>query len=77
MEDVLLFPVNVYMLKNLELRPQAFSCRGPVVMLGYAIKASQGPVKAPGQCMIHSGSFMQHRNIQQRKLQPLFTDMRL
>lgn len=48
MEDVPVFPVNVYMLKNLKLRPQAFSCRGLLLMPGYAIKASPGPVKAPG-----------------------------
>lgn len=40
MEDVLMFSVNVYMFKNLELRPQALSFCGPLVTLGYAVKAS-------------------------------------
>lgn len=41
MEDLLMFSVNVCMLKNMELRPQALSFCGPLVTLGYAVKASE------------------------------------
>lgn len=57
MEDVLMFPVNVHTMKSLERRPQAFSSRGPLVMLDYAIKAGPGPVKAWRLCTIHPEPF--------------------